>query len=195
MWHEEARSIDSTPPPSGWNVSPSQVIALQRSVKLLQHSLELIYTPGLREALKESDDLAKEHKKGPKRGLEFLIQIPAHDALRHLRFPLERKGYTEIFLNLLKLKMVFQHVKIKIHSTIYTVKKVHFKPQIYDFKQYLLHDWQQMLCSEGHNPCLANAGQDDTASLQAVGKTSKEEHGWLIRFFSIMLFQRMRGFF
>ena len=91
--------------------------------------------------------------------------------------------------------MVFQHVKIKIHSTIYTVKKVHFKPQIYDFKQYLLHDWQQMLCSEGHNPCLANAGQDDTASLQAVGKTSKEEHGWLIRFFSIMLFQRMRGFF
>lgn len=126
MWHEEARSIDSSPPPSGWNVSPSQVIALQRSVKLLQHSLELIYTPGLREALKESDDLAKEHKKGPKRGLEFLIQIPAHDALRHLRFPLERKGYTEIFLNLLKLKMVFQHVKIKIHFTIYTVKKSPF---------------------------------------------------------------------
>ena len=114
------------PPPSGWNVSPSQVIALQRSVKLLQHSLELIYIPGLREVLKESDDLAKEHKKGPKRGLEFLTQIPAHDALRHLRFPLERKGYTEIFLNLLKLKMVFQHVKIKIHSTIYTVKKSPF---------------------------------------------------------------------
>ena len=26
-------------------------------------------------------------------------------------------------------------------------------------------------------------------------KTSKEEHGWLIHFFSIIIFQRMRGFF